>query len=217
MLDHEAAGCPVLPGEERIIVAWEKKRSSGNSHNVGSPDDMPLEGPPTTEAGIEQLRNSVTEPAEGESNMPWIKMGIQSQARKRNTRQIRNQHPAVTKGNAANKKSALEQKKLHSKHRAFDRFQDCKICVACIKQEKHPDLGIKIPKRTHNILCTCNKETRGRSASYVKTQNFFKRNATLAKSSLPDWRKENPNYPSVMEHHSRDGSSMFVCAGCFED
>ena len=83
MLDYEAAGCPVSPGEERIIAALEKKRSSSsNSHNVGSPDDMPLEGLPTTEAGIEQLRNSVTEPADGEINIQWKKMGIQSQARK---------------------------------------------------------------------------------------------------------------------------------------
>jgi hypothetical protein len=99
------------------------------------------------------------------------KMGPQSQARKTNSRSIRNKPKSQLKSSTANSKAA-QKKKANEKDttsqpkvqitfdgkRAFDPLKDCIVC-------KKTSLGLPAPHRGHHEKCPKNKKTKGGTVS----------------------------------------------------
>ena len=191
MADCNAVGCPLLPGED--VADDDDECADDMSRDQAEALERQLFAKEEKE---NILHNGFTTPdnAFGEDRT----MGISSWLRKTNARQIRNRHHTINKAKEAIRKKDKLQLKLFSNDMAFDRCKHCRTCVAHVMKQKHPKMDVRIPKRAHHKLCTFNTIARGRSESYVKSQKFFERNNKLGKASLGDWRKENPNYPSVL-------------------
>ena len=149
MLDCEAAGCPRPPGAkltERGVV------------EIGSPDDFDDDEEMTMEE-VDNLGNSLFVKEEKENiranNFTTpdnafgqrATMGTQSQMRQKNTGQVRNRHHTIVRANAANKNKEKLQSKLFTKEIAFDRFKHCRMCVACVSRQLHPNRNITMPAK----------------------------------------------------------------------